>query len=411
MRLYQYYYIIIIIIYYYYTTTNNKQQHIHINDNAQKIYTVLTHFEENPLLVMYQQTIDMSGQNSEDTYLISFLRHVNKYVNTVCKQSINIIKRKELLKRGYHVHKLGQLKYMPPISRIELCRSFKKDPTDKYDENLSCIDMRKLLRDQMNQILSMLIDIFIIYNIEISKVISDENFLDKFYFTLDLIRSCNDESKNMPPSPSFPIYYIYSLNRIKYCISFMSNYLQEHHKNIKLSNNITTETSTVINCYINTIVTLSNALKIKYEYILSNETEEEQFDNAIFSINLNNPVASLNLQQAELKDVLHNKFQRFHATKGKERHEQHRMRDIVEDGQKLLLFQEEGVSFVTNDDAINDIETKNYASSDSIRFPAEFLNDVSASTIYNENVELFEKLNKTFIENFSSSSKQRNKEL
>ena len=66
-----------------------------------------------------------------------------------------------------------------------------------------------------------------------------------------------------------------------------------------------------------------------------NETEEEQCDNAIFSINSNNPVASLNLQQAELKDVLHNKFQRFHATKGKERHEQHRMRDTVEDGQKL----------------------------------------------------------------------------
>ncbi len=360
---------------------------------------------------MDQQTIDMSEQNSEDTYLISFLRHVNKYVNTVCKQSINIIKRKELVKRGYHVHKLGKLKCTPPISRIELCRSFKKDPTDKYDENLSCIGMRKLLRGQMNQILNMLIDIFIICNIEISTVITDENFLDKFYFTLDLIRSCNAESKNMPPSPSLPIYYLYSLNRVKYCISFMSNYLQEHYKNIRLSNDTTTETSTVINYYINTIVTLSNALKLKYDYILSNETEEEQCDNAIFSINSNNPVASLNLQQAELKDVLHNKFQRFHATKGKEQHEQHRMRDVVEDGQKLLLFQKEGVSFITNDNAIDDIETKNYASSDSIRFPADFLNGVSANTIYNENIELFEKLNKTFIENFSSSLKKRNKEL
>ena len=43
----------------------------------------------------------------------------------------------------------------------------------------------------------MLMDMFIRYNIEVSTVIKDENFLDKYYFTLNLIRSCNDENKNV----------------------------------------------------------------------------------------------------------------------------------------------------------------------------------------------------------------------
>ena len=42
-------------------------------------------------------------QRDEDALQL-FLENVNKYINGLCKKSMQIIKRKELKKRGYYIY-------------------------------------------------------------------------------------------------------------------------------------------------------------------------------------------------------------------------------------------------------------------------------------------------------------------
>ena len=47
-------------------------------------------------------------QREEDALQL-FLENVNKYINGLCKKSMQIIKRKELKKRGYYIYKFQRI--------------------------------------------------------------------------------------------------------------------------------------------------------------------------------------------------------------------------------------------------------------------------------------------------------------
>ena len=241
-------------------------------------------------------------QRDEDALQL-FLENVNKYINGLCKKSMQIIKRKELKKRGYYIYNNdGQIKYTPPISRIELSININNVPSGDVKDELSLMDIRSLIRRHMNGIIDMLLNIFILYSIDISTITDEEIFFDKFYFTLMLQSLDENEEEDVTVSPSSKLlpFYIYSINRTKYCINSMLSYLAQNKFLIK---NESIDDKSIIDNFTKDIIKFSKELELNLDKNLNDETEEELYGNTVFNNNCNdNNNIILNLQQLELKD-------------------------------------------------------------------------------------------------------------
>ena len=343
-------------------------------------------------------------QRDEDALQL-FLENVNKYINGLCKKSMQIIKRKELKKRGYYIYNNdGQIKYTPPISRIELSININNLPSGDVKDELSLMDIRSLIRRHMNGIIDMLLNIFILYSIDISTITDEEIFFDKFYFTLMLQSLDENEEEDVTVSTSSKLlpFYIYSINRTKYCINSMLSYLAQNNFLIK---NESIDDKSIINNFTKDIIKFSKELELNLNKNLNDETEEEVYGNTVFNNNCNdNNNIILNLQQLELKKVLRNKFQNKCVAKEDEHegnHNENKEESLfyVSSSSSSSSSSEKSLLLVKKNDEDNDedvmVQTK---------FGPDLLNNVSANKVYIENIDLFQQLNATFVKNFATKS-------
>ena len=241
-----------------------------------------------------QPSIDTTLDSRENAFS-SFVQYLDVYVNKRCKEAVNIVKRKELLKRGYFIDNSCNAEtifkgHTPPISRIELSIP-RIVPVSS--EVLSCMKLRKLLRKQLDQTLEALLEVFSMCNVDITEL-RDEKFEENLDFTLSLqnhVGLPELSSKSLLP------FYIYSLSRTKYCVRHLLNYLIHERDKFTHFLNEVNEDMNKLKLIQNSIVELSQNLKQTLEDIDCYGLDDNRFTPKPGCI-VGNVHSFLSLQQA-----------------------------------------------------------------------------------------------------------------
>ena len=339
-----------------------------------------------------QASIDTAFDSCEKAFS-SFVQLLDVYVNKRCKEAVNILKRKELLKRGYRVHNLctdGTIfkGHTPPISRIELSAP---RIVRESCEILSCMKLRKLLRKQLDQTLEGLLNIFCACAVDIAEI-GDEIFEDNLHFTLSLQNHVGLPELDLK---SLLPFYIYSLNRTKYCIKRLQDYSLREQQNFSILLDDSNVSRNSVEALKKGIVDLSEMMKQTLE-----EPDGLGADGRIFTPKpdcmIENTHSFVSLQQAELQEVLSKKFSSVECCKSNSRRAPLDRRTNIEDEKRTVIY-EDARSVMVNSHPLSIAKF-----SGGVCFPQEQLQHVSANNIYKDNLDLFQKLNEVYLKNFKS---------
>ena len=337
-----------------------------------------------------QPSIDTS-LNSHENAFSSFVQYLDVYVNKRCKEAINIVKRKELLKRGYFIDNSSNAETIfkgrtPPISRIELSIP-RIVPVSS--EVLSCMKLRKLLRKQLDQVLEAVLEFFSMCNVDITEL-RDEIFEEYLHFTLSLqnhVGLPELSSKSLLP------FYIYSLCRTKYCVRHLLSYLlHERDKFTHFFYELNNDTNK-LKLLQNGIVELSENLKQTLEDIDRYGLDDNTFTPKPDCI-VGNVHSFLSLQQAELQEVLSKRFGIIKTCKLKSCHTPLDRTSNIHDEKQTVIYQDPIPPTLHS----RPISAAKFSSG--VCFPQERLQSVSAHSIYNDNLGLFQKLNNVYLKTF-----------